>query len=564
MHGMNRRGSVALATAAVAVLVIGAAGFAIDNTRVWLVRARLKTALDAAALVAARQIDDPGRDTQATAVFWANYNQNQGRDTYMGATVTRPIFTMDPANNNQVRVTASASVPTTIFGIISPSRTSFTDSSTAERAATGLEVAVVLDQTSSMRDPAPGYSSKLAAAQAAVGTMLNVLYGGRDTQPYLWVSVVPFARTINFGNTAQTRGWMNVSSPPMPTGWNWNTWSGCVESRRDGMDITEDPPSGAGMLRPYFWRDTYRQYGTAGATSGPTCSTSTSTSSRQAYNADPTDGKRWCMGDNDWGAPTSLLPQNQLWDYYRDQNFTSSPFSPSGRGPFGPNNLCALSPILPLTASRTTVMAAVNAITAPVKSGGTAVVPGLQGGWFTLSPQWQDAWGLPDLPAQGSSPAERRPLRYGMRNMQKVIVLLTDGDNNWQSARDYGVSTVRPTQNGNELFYSSYGRLADRNGRYPGFEFTASTNHSTTRSRAEDALDDRLELLCTQLKRSIASGGPGIILYVVGFEVASAHEDRLRNCATTPNHYFESPSASDLQRVFREIGNQLASLRLAR
>ena len=41
---MNRRGSVALATAAVAVLVIGAAGFAIDNTRVWLVRARLKTA----------------------------------------------------------------------------------------------------------------------------------------------------------------------------------------------------------------------------------------------------------------------------------------------------------------------------------------------------------------------------------------------------------------------------------------------------------------------------------------------------------------------------------------
>jgi hypothetical protein len=55
----------------------------------------------------------------------------------------------------------------------------------------------------------------------------------------------------------------------------------------------------------------------------------------------------------------------------------------------------------------------------------------------------------------------------------------------------------------------------------------------------------------------------GIIVYVIGFEVAqAAHRTLLRNCATSPQHCFESPNASTLQSVFRQIGNQLSSLRL--
>jgi hypothetical protein len=54
----------------------------------------------------------------------------------------------------------------------------------------------------------------------------------------------------------------------------------------------------------------------------------------------------------------------------------------------------------------------------------------------------------------------------------------------------------------------------------------------------------------------------GITIYVIGFEVASAHRTLLRNCATSLNHYLESPTPADLTASFRQIGNQLAGLRV--
>ncbi len=75
----------------------------------------------------------------------------------------------------------------------------------------------------------------------------------------------------------------------------------------------------------------------------------------------------------------------------------------------GPNILCALSPIQPLTASRTAVQNAVNAIQAPAKSGGTTTVTGLQGAWYTLSPNWQATSGKTRTPAYRTHPHCRCP-----------------------------------------------------------------------------------------------------------------------------------------------------------
>lgn len=523
---MNRRGSIVAYTAVALTALVGFAGFAVDLQRTWLIQTRLKTALDAAALTAAREFDSANRDANARAAFTANLNPLGGSNSAFGALVTNPVI--QQVGDSQIRVTATATVENTLFRVFSSTPTLVTDSSVASRAATGLELAIVLDQTGSMADQDSTMGmSKLDAAKAAVNTMLGVLYGARDTQRNLWVSLVPFARTINIGTSTQARNLLNTTVPAMPAGWDINRWGGCVEARLNGEDLTDSSPATiAGQFRPFFWPDTWRQ---VGSVASGACTNS------RAYPA--VSFTRWCWGDNDWGlvgsANANLLTGNPHFTALRNEGLTT---------PFSPNTLCATNPVLPLTASRSTVTNAVNALTAPGRSGGTTLNVGLHGGWLTLSPNWRGFW-------PGGDPT--LPLPYNTRNMRKAVVLLSDGDNNWQ-----GATEVYPSRNGNELFYNAYGRLADNR---LGIVRVAG-NYSQTAANADAALDTRFASLCTAMK----AAPNNIEIFVIGFEIANGtHRTLLRNCASSAAHFFESPSASTLQTTFRQVGGRLAGLRLA-
>ena len=103
-----------------------------------------------------------------------------GSHNYLGATVTNLLITPDANDSSKIKVSATATVPTTLFGVISAQTVSSSDFAVAQRAGTGLEVALVLDQTGSMNTVVNG-QTKLAAAKAAIQTLLNILYGNNDT-----------------------------------------------------------------------------------------------------------------------------------------------------------------------------------------------------------------------------------------------------------------------------------------------------------------------------------------------------------------------------------------------
>ena len=155
--------------------------------------------------------------------------------------------------------------------------------------------------------------------------------------------------------------------------------------------------------------------------------------------------------------------------------------------------------------------------------GATMINLGLAWGWRMLSPRWTGMWG-----GVMDSTEPQLPLAYDHPGMNKVIILMTDGDNTFGSNN-----------------YTAYGRLSD--GRI-------STNQTT----AENTLDTRTANLCTTIKNK------NILLYTIalGTGISTASKTMLKNCATSPAYAFVSPSGSELQTVFTTIANQLNSLHI--
>ncbi len=183
---------------------------------------------------------------------------------------------------------------------------------------------------------------------------------------------------------------------------------------------------------------------------------------------------------------------------------------------------------------------------------------GLAWGWRTLSPKWRGAWG-------GDTPAEL-PLAYEAPGMQKVVILLTDGVNQWYDwpGRKWKVAGENHYSGlpGKNKYPGSHNNAFK--GDWPGADYTAYGRlnegrlGATGNGAAKNEINSRMLELCTKMKTA------DIILYAITFKLNdSATRSLYESCATSPDHYFNSPSNSDLQQVFVEIANELSNLRIA-
>lgn len=520
----RNRGSVAIMTALLIVPLIAMLGFAIDLSRYWLVKFRLQMSLDAAVLVAARDLTTGGTSADAVNLFWADFGRNSSMTGtgYLGAVATDPVIhNPAPAGpSGSVEMTSSATVQPSLLGILGVGSATITAAATAQSAAIGLELALVLDNTGSMA------GSPIASLITATNQLLNILYGSADTQPNLWVSVVPFAAAVNIGSSHT--GWLiggTINQAPYsPT-----RWMGCVMARTaatgaaNGDDFNDTPPGPGHYFQPFLYPATYHLYPSAAGIKY----TTGSGKNKQTLTY-------WYPGDNDWQASTWTKAGNEP-----DVSNNS----------VGPNLTCPSLPILPETASKTVVAAAINKMV-PVYRGGTVISLGLQAGWWTLSPSWQGLWGLPGM-----------PLAYNTRYMKKAIVLMTDGNNDWydwpcgvpgQTPPSSGCpwSTTPPagvpqwTANGDADF-TAYGRLLTNTRGVPPANITTTLN-------------SWMSQMCTAIKAN------GITIYTILFNNTNAATETLfQNCASSPGDFFLSPSGADLQNAFSQIGRDLSTLRLS-
>lgn len=247
------------------------------------------------------------------------------------------------------------------------------------------------------------------------------------------------------------------------------------------------------------------------------------------------DGHTFNWGPDGWGGcvdargsggdRTDDPPSTQLFRaYYWPDDDNNDWIRNNGQyrstsASLGPNRQCPRA-LLPMVANKHTVNAAIDTMEA---RGNTHVNVGAVWGWRMLSPRWRNLWG-------GEMDTNALPLDYNTPLMNKAVIIMTDGDNTMDN------------NNHTAYWYLEDGKLG-----------------TTNRTNAEAQLDTRLASVCSSMKAN------NILVYTIGFNnPGTTISNLLRNCASQPDYYFNSPTSTDLQRAFRQIGDSLASLRISR
>ncbi len=520
----DRKGAVALFLAVAVIPLVGIVGIATDAARGYLVKSRLGQALDAAGLAGGRDIFSAQLGDNIDMYFDANSPPG-----FMNASVQGPDYSVDESNEF-LTVTATATVQTTFMRLFGYDSISVSAETVIKRVTRGMELVLVMDNTGSMRS-----SGKMDAMKQAATDMMDILYGSRETIDDFWVALVPYAATVNIGSGRTS--WLVWEEPYTDTNAN-----GQYDPEEPYTDDNSNGQWDAG--EPYTDTNGNSQWDAA----EPFDDVYDNDIWDDGYNPDeflPTTWKgcveaREAPYDQDDSTPSVQSWQPHLWEstlgVYPDTGDNDWPPVDEANGAqndgTGPNLGCGPA-ITPLVAEKSTIVSAIDEML-PWHRGGTMANLGLAWGWRVLSPDWRGMWG-------GDTPAEL-PLDYGTALMEKVVVILTDGVNQW-----YDWPGGLPGQPDQATYpdadYTAYGRLSE--GRL------GTTNNGD----ANDEINDRMLAACNAMKAE------GIILYTITFKLSNSTTQQLyRDCATDDEHYFNSPTNEDLADAFHQIGEKLSNL----
>ena len=223
----------------------------------------------------------------------------------------------------------------------------------------------------------------------------------------------------------------------------------------------------------------------------------------------------------------------------------------------GPNLGCGPA-ITPLVSSKARILAAIDEM-APWHRGGTMANLGLAWGWRVLSPNWRGRWDG-DLP-------DELPLDYETPNMEKVVILLTDGNNEWYDYPDItfqwggsGANHYTGIPGSNQYPTSPTNWRNQFQTTWPGADYTAYGRLSegrlgtTSQAAANSVLDDRMLDMCQTMKAQ------GIIIYTMTFGPSpdAEHRTLVRDLRDRARHVLQRAERPALQQAFVQIADELA------
>jgi hypothetical protein len=216
--------------------------------------------------------------------------------------------------------------------------------------------------------------------------------------------------------------------------------------------------------------------------------------------------------------------------------YTTNPVA-EGSGA-GPNAMCTIQPIMPLSNDQAGIIAEINLMQA---YGNTVIPAGLEWGWHLISPTVSPAL-FPNS----------RAVSYSDTKTIKAIILVTDGRNDVSGGNNFF----------NQSVYNAYGY-----GNRPHLNLL-SVPSGVNQPQPEYNLDQKLINLCNNIKAVTDANGNTnrILLYMIGF--GSTIDDHglqlLQQCATNSSTYFYNPTSDELVTTFQSIAVGLSQLRISK
>lgn len=209
-----RRGAVAIQFAAIALpLAVLSLGL-IDVNRASMSKRNLQDALDAAALIVAKS--SAANNSQADAIGDAALLAQLATMTADEGSLTSSTFTLGGTNNTTVIANAAISVSPVVANLWLQGDMTVGAHSEVMRASFDLEVALVVDLTTSMA------GQKLTDLKTAATALVPLVVKDSQSPYYSKMSIVPYSNAVNLGtNAATARG--AVPAAKSITGVSWSS-----------------------------------------------------------------------------------------------------------------------------------------------------------------------------------------------------------------------------------------------------------------------------------------------------------------------------------------------------
>ncbi|MCP4393048.1 MAG: hypothetical protein GY804_02095 [Alphaproteobacteria bacterium] len=324
----SKKGVVAVTLVVALIPLVFAAGTAVDLSRAYVVKQRLRFALDAAGLAVGAS---SGSESELESLMTVYFNMNYPSEA-MGDEIELKMEVVDSV----ITLSATRKIETTFMKIAGIDHMNVYSESEVTRETTGIEVVMVLDNTGSM-----GSNGKMDAMKQAAKDLVNILFGTEDVHPKLKIGLVPFAATVNIGT--DKKSFVDFTGTPL-TGndtvdvnnyGSGKQWGGCIRSRPYPYSTTDDDVGAGGLFPAYVWPMEPRYRYTSG------------TDSSSCRNPSNSSGTNW---------------------YYSSR---------------GPNYYCT-RPVLPMTNVKQDLLDNIDVM---VASGNTDIHLGLMWGLRLISPE---------------------------------------------------------------------------------------------------------------------------------------------------------------------------------
>ncbi len=239
-----RGGNVAIIFSLAIIPIVGAVGAAIDYSRANSAKADMQAALDSTALKLAKDgttLSSTEMQASATSYFNAIFHRPEAQNVAVTPTISGSTLT----------VSGSATISTTVMGVLGFKQLNISGSSTVTWGANKLELSLVLDNTGSMLE-----NGKMPALISASHQLLSTLQKAAKNPGDVKVAIIPFTTEVNIGTAYKTKPWLDWSYMNSSggggdqCGWDKEeedgsitNWTGGVVDRAQPYDVQDTTPT---------------------------------------------------------------------------------------------------------------------------------------------------------------------------------------------------------------------------------------------------------------------------------------------------------------------------------